>query len=113
MNRKRASTTNDLEVKARTRVTAVDFLNAYGGVEDEADEDRSRAVSVDFIREQAAKQRKKRSNSLDLVVEEVSKTFFASIPSHKDSKGSDIRTSSVDILNAFGGIDEGDESQDS
>jgi hypothetical protein len=122
-NRRRAATANDAELNSnKRRVTTVDYLNAFGGVEDEAEEaedlsDRYRAKSVDFIREKAAKE-KKRSNSLDLVVDDLIKTFLKGGETttgggegHRQ-KSRNLSRTSVDILNAFGGIAEEDEEEE-
>jgi hypothetical protein len=117
-NRRRAATANDAELSKQQRVTTVDILNAFGGVEEEAEEaelgtDRYRAKSVDFIREKAAKD-KKRSGSLDMVVDDLIKTFGggAGTGGREKNKSRTISRSSVDILNAFGGIAEEDEEND-
>ena len=105
--RKRASTVNDLDLGVKKRETSVDILNAYGGLEEEAEEqalsDRPRAVSVDIIRER--NRVKPRSGSLDVVVDDFLKTLSRRRPS-------ETRASSVDILNAYGGFEEADEEED-
>mmetsp|Transcript_4032 Transcript_4032/g.6249 ORF Transcript_4032/g.6249 Transcript_4032/m.6249 type:complete len:121 (-) Transcript_4032:169-531(-) len=112
--RKRAATANDVDLHAKARTTSVDYLNAYGGLEEEAEEQqetfRNRAVSVDYIREREAKG-KKRSNSIDVVLDDLAKTFFTKRSTSRDGRTSvdKQRNSSVDILNAYGGIEEGDE----
>jgi hypothetical protein len=119
-NRRRAATANDAELtKTEQRTTTVDYLNAFGGIEEEADEaegrsnDRYRAKSVDFIREKQAKD-KKRSSSIDVVVDDLIKTFMRTGESEiKKPNSRSISRSSVDVLNAFGGIAEEDEDEDS
>lgn len=109
MSRKRASTVNDLDFESRPRITSVDILNAYGGLEDEAEEQeltrsgKPRAVSVDIIRER--NQTKPRSGSFDVAVDDFLKTL-------NTRRKSESRASSVDILNAYGGIAEGDEDEE-
>jgi hypothetical protein len=106
MSRKRASTVNDLDIGGRKRETAVDILNAYGGLEEEAEEqeimtsNKPRAVSVDIIRER--NQMKPRSGSFDVAVDDFLKTL-------SKRRKSESRASSVDILNAYGGFEEADE----
>jgi hypothetical protein len=122
-NRRRAATANDAEltIKSGPRNTTVDYLNAFGGIQEEADEiegrydDRYRAKSVDFIREKQAKDNKKRSNSIaDMVVDDLIKTFMKTGESEiKQPNSRSISRSSVDVLNAFGGIAEEDEDEDS
>lgn len=110
-NRRRSATANDVDLKTKKRTTTVDILNAFGGVEEEAEEaeevDRFRARSVDFIRERQAKE-KKRSSSIDIVVDDLVKTFMKSATPKPKS-----RSTSVDILNAFGGIAEESEEDES
>lgn len=107
-NRRRAATANDADLKSKKRNTTVDILNAFGGIEEEAEEaeeiDRFRARSVDFIRESQIKDKKKRASSIDIVVDDLVKTF---LKGSKDKPKE--RSTSVDILNAFGGIEEENE----
>lgn len=115
--RRRAATANDADLTVKKRTTTVDYLNAFGGIEEEADEaegyaDIFRAKSVDFIREKAAKE-KKRSSSIDLVVDDLMKTFMNSGRTEPKPKSRNASRSSVDILNQYGGIAEEDENEDS
>ena len=103
--RKRASTVNDLDLGLKKRETTVDILNAYGGLEEEAEEQqlpvkpKPRAASVDIIRERS---HKSRSESFDVAVDDFLKTLSR-------RRKSESRASSVDILNAYGGFEEADE----
>ena len=107
-NRRRASTANDIDSMKTSfpRETIVDYLNAFGGIQEEADEiegklsdDRYRAKSVDFIREQQfSSSNKRRSNSFaEMMIDDLMKTFMKS-NEERERRGMRITTTPTAII---------------
>ena len=103
----------------RQRANTVDILDAYGGFKD-LDEDTSkgkgkrrvRAVSEDHVNiKNKTGENRKRSSSAEIFTDVIHTLFQNDVPVRSKSK--DSRSTSVDVLNAFGGISEGEEEEDS
>lgn len=103
----------------RQRANTVDILDAYGGFK-ELDEDTSkgkgkrrvRAVSEDHVNiKSKADENRKRSSSAEIFTDVIHTLFQNDVPVRSKSK--DSRSTSVDVLNAFGGISEGEEEEES
>ena len=101
----------------RQRANTVDILDAYGGFKEINEEEgkgkskRTRAVSEDHVNiKSKAEGNRKRSSSAEIFTD-VIHTLFPSDTAIR-SKSKDSRTTSVDVLNAFGGISEGEEDED-